>query len=120
MFQLAGQLGLEAVDTLAEGLPPRLPVAAELALVQLLLLEAGDGLPAEENLLLAARLLGLRLLAGHRQGDVTPLVCGALGIEGRQRLLGLGQFGLGFAKTSSPAPTVPSRSARTSGDVIDS
>jgi hypothetical protein len=35
--------------------------------VQLLLLEAGDGLARRENLLLAARLLGLRLLAGHRQ-----------------------------------------------------
>ncbi len=67
LFQLAGQLGLEPLDTLAEGLPPCLPVAAKLALVQLLLLETGDGLPAEKNLLLAAGLLGLRLLAGHRQ-----------------------------------------------------
>jgi hypothetical protein len=72
--------------------------------VQLLLLEAGDGLPAEENLLLAARLLGLRLLAGHRQSDVTPFVCGALGIECRQRLFGLGQFGLGFAEARLQRP----------------
>ncbi len=72
--------------------------------MQLLLLEASDGLPAEKNLLLAARLLGLRLLAGHRQGDVAPFVCSALGIEGRQRLLGLGQFGLGLAKTRFQRP----------------
>ncbi len=72
--------------------------------MQLLLLEAGDGLTAEKNLLLTAGLFGLRLLAGDRQGDVTPLVGGALGIEGRQRLLGLGKFGLGLAQTRLQRP----------------
>ena len=34
--------------------------------MKLLLFEAGDGLAAEEDLLLTTRLLGLGLLAGHR------------------------------------------------------
>ena len=59
--------------------------------MQLLLLEAGDGLATEEDLLLATRLLGLGLLAGHRQGDVTPLILGTLGIQRRQRLCQAGE-----------------------------
>ncbi len=35
---------------------------------------------------------------------MTPLVSGALGIERRQRLLGLGQFGLGLAEARLQRP----------------
>src|SRR5690606_16911467 len=52
----------------------------------------------------AARLLGLSLLAGHRQGNVTPLILGALGIQRRQGLFGLGQLGLGLTQASLQRP----------------
>ncbi len=49
-------------------------------------------------------LLGLRLLPGHREGDVASLVGGALGIERCQCLFDLRQLALGLAKASLQCP----------------
>ena len=104
LILLAGKLRLASRDPLAQRLCTGLPVAPQFTLVQLLLFETGDGLPTKKNLLLTARLLGLRLLSGDRQGDVAPLIGGALGIERRQRLLGLRQFGFSLAKARLQRP----------------
>src|SRR5690606_35870723 len=104
LFLLARQLCPDALYPFAKRLAPDLPVATKLGLMKLLLFEAGDGLATEKNLLLAARLLGLSLLAGHRQGNVTPLILGALGIQRRQGLFGLGQLGLGLTQASLQRP----------------
>lgn len=114
LILLAGKLRLAGGDPLTERLCTGLPVAPQFTLVQLLLLETGDGLPAKKNLLLTARLLGLRLLSGDRQGDVAPLIGGALGIERRQRLLGLRQFGFGLAKARLQRPQLGANQLGTS------
>ena len=104
LLLLAGKLLLAGGDPLAQRLRTSLPVTPQFALVQLLLFQPGDGLPTEKYLLLAARLLGLRLLSCYRQGDVAPLVGGALGIQCGQRLLGLRQLGFRLAQTGLQRP----------------
>src|SRR5690606_36547512 len=67
LFLLARELRPDAHHPVANRVAPDLPVAPKLGLMQLRLFEAGDALATEKNLLLAARLLGLSLLAGLRQ-----------------------------------------------------